>query len=230
MSLIGHVTRDELRRHLNATEAGNGFGNRFVWVCVRRARVLPEGGDLSAIDLEPIRERLRRAVQFAQKLGPQELRRDEDARQLWRSVYEELSEGHPGLLGAMTSRAEAQVMRLALIYSLLDQSDAIRRLHLEAALAVWRYCEASARFIFGDALGDPIADEILGALRAREVVGMTLTEIHGLFARHRARGEIGAAMRSLAERGLAYPKTEETGGRPVQRWFATGGGSDAAAK
>jgi hypothetical protein len=34
---------------------------------------------------------------------------------------------------------------------------------LRRALAVWWYCEGSARFIFGAALGDSTADEILQA-------------------------------------------------------------------
>ena len=46
VSLIGHVTADELRRELSSTEAGNGFANRFLWVCARRSKELPEGGDL----------------------------------------------------------------------------------------------------------------------------------------------------------------------------------------
>ena len=56
-------------------------------------------------------------------------------------------------------------MRLALIYALLDQAEAIDVVHLEAGLAVWQYCEASARYIFGDLLGDPAADLILQTLR-----------------------------------------------------------------
>ena len=32
----------ELRRYLTATETGNGFGNRFLWVCAKRSKVLPE--------------------------------------------------------------------------------------------------------------------------------------------------------------------------------------------
>ena len=31
VSIVGHITQDEFRRYLTATEAGNGFGNRFVW-------------------------------------------------------------------------------------------------------------------------------------------------------------------------------------------------------
>ena len=83
------------------------------------------------------------------------------------SVYTELSEGRPGLVGALTARAEAQVLRLALIYALADCSEVILRVHLEAALEVSRYCAESASYIFGERLGDPLADEILTALRTK---------------------------------------------------------------
>ena len=52
---------------------------------------------------------------------------DPEAREIWKSIYSDLSEGHPGLFGAVTSRAEAQVVRLALIYALTDASPEIRR-------------------------------------------------------------------------------------------------------
>ena len=34
ISIIGHVTRDEVRKLLSATESANGFGNRFLWLLV----------------------------------------------------------------------------------------------------------------------------------------------------------------------------------------------------
>src|SRR5262249_51213837 len=46
ISIIGHITLEELRRYLTATEAGNGFANRFLWLCVKRSKTLPEGGNL----------------------------------------------------------------------------------------------------------------------------------------------------------------------------------------
>jgi hypothetical protein len=64
----------------------------------------------------------------------------------------------------VTARSEAQVIRLALIYALLDQSTEIRAEHLMAGLAVWNYAASSAAYVFGDSLGDPDADEILRAL------------------------------------------------------------------
>ncbi|RPF47101.1 uncharacterized protein DUF3987 [Thermodesulfitimonas autotrophica] len=219
ISIIGHITKDELLRYLDTTEAGNGFGNRFQWLCVRRSKVLPEGGNLRDEDLYPLAERLRDAVEFAKTVG--EMKRDEAARRLWYEVYPELSEGKPGLLGAMIARAEAHVMRLACIYALLDLSAVIREEHLKAALALWDYCERSARFIFGDALGDPVADEILQAARRAAENGLTRTEIRDLFGRHQGGKRIASALSALAAAGLMTMRTEETGGRHAERWFAT---------
>jgi len=220
ISIIGHITRDELLRHLNATEMCNGFANRFLWVCAGRSKQLPEGGNFHLEDHCNLLERFADAIEHARQTG--EVKRDERARQLWRRVYPVLSEGRPGLIGAATNRAEAQVLRLSLLYALLDCSSVIRQEHLLAALAVWDYCFASAKYIFGDALGYPEADRILSELRG-SADGLTRTEIRDLFARHRSEGQIAAALKCLEEHGLAHPVSEPTAGRAIERWVAAGG-------
>ena len=70
-------------------------------------------------------------------------------------------------------------------YALLD----VNKTHIEAGLAVWEYCEASACNIFGNALGDPVADEIDAALRQADERGMSRTDIRDLFGRHIGQGE-----------------------------------------
>ena len=45
ISIIGHITQTELRRHTTTVEIANGFLNRFIFAAVRRVRLLPEGGD-----------------------------------------------------------------------------------------------------------------------------------------------------------------------------------------
>jgi hypothetical protein len=219
ISVIAHITKNELRRELTRTDAANGFGNRFLWGAVRRSKALPDGGCVPEADRCRLEEKLRGAVEYARSLGEHEFRRDAGARELWHAVYAELSDGKPGLFGAVTSRAEAQVMRLACLYALLDRSPEIRREHLMAALAVWKYCAASARFIFGDALGDPLADELLRLLRST-AEGMTRTELNNALGRNRAAADIGRALTVLAEHGLARPTSEGTSGRSAERWFA----------
>jgi hypothetical protein len=215
VSIIGHITKAELLRYLTGTEAGNGFGNRFLWIGVRRSKELPDGGGVP--QLGHLVPRLHGVLSFAQQAG--ELGRDDQAAAAWRKVYGALSEGKPGLLGAMTARAEAQVLRLSTLYAVLDESSTVMREHLAAALAVWDYAEASARWVFGDRLGDPTADEILEAL-APSLAGLTRNELRDHFSRHRTADQLKRALDSLQSLGLVESRTEETGGRPAERFFA----------
>ncbi len=220
VSIIGHITMEELLQCLDRIDQMNGFANRFVWLCVARARILPEGGSLSGKDLEPVVMQVSEALAFSRDLGDFELRRDTDARTLWHEVYEGLTEGRAGIFGAATARAAPIVMRLACIYALLDRSGTIRRAHLNAALAVWSYAEASVKYIFGDASGYPLADELLSLLRSRSV-GMTRAEIGNHFGRNKRSDEIARALNYLVEHGLARGEREEAErGRPPERWYA----------
>jgi hypothetical protein len=217
ISIIGHITRDELLRFLTSTDTANGFANRFLWICSRRSKSLPEGGNIQSVDFAPLTRRLAEVSSVARNAG--ELQRDDGARNIWCKVYGALSDGKPGLLGSVTGRSEPQVLRLSLLYALLDGARAISTPHMLAALAAWDYCESSAEFIFGDSLGYPEADRILAALRAN-TEGLTRTEIRDLFGRNQREPVIQAALTALEEHGLACRDTLQTGGRPTERWFA----------
>jgi hypothetical protein len=216
VAIVGHITKDELLRHLDSTEAANGFANRFLWVWVQRSKILPEGGTAAETVLQDLARRIGGALTFARRVG--EVRRNDEARAAWTDVYGDLSAGKPGLFGAVTSRAEAQVLRLSLLYALLDESRHIRADHLVAALAFWDYCEASARFVFGDATGDPVADRILAALRVNGP--MVQNDVVELFGRHVASARLGRAQEILVAAGLVRSAREETGGRPRTIWEA----------
>jgi hypothetical protein len=217
ISLVGHITRDELRRLLTQTESANGFANRFCWLAVKRSKCLPEGGAIDTVNFDDVVAHLKAAVDFAKDFV--EISRDPEARKLWHEVYPDLSEGKPGMLGAITGRAEAQVMRLSAIYALLDKSRLIRPEHHLAAMALWKYCEESCRWIFGTSTGDRNADKILVALR-HAANGMTKTEISvQVFNKHVSSIEIDEALRLLHGLRMATYRTEATGGAPIHRWF-----------
>ncbi len=216
VSLIGHVTKAELLRHLGETEAANGFANRFLWLIVRRSKELPFGGKWETPS--DLARRLEDAVVFARV--PRVIAWGASAKGQWEHVYGPLSEGKPGLFGAVTGRAEAQTLRLAALYAAMDQSAVIEREHLEAALALWDYAEESARYIFGDATGDPVADAILEALRNAGAGGLTRTEIRDLFKRHQSADRIDGALGELLGLGRVRHEREQTGGRPTERWIA----------
>ena len=216
ISIIGHITKNELLRYLDNTETANGFANRFLWLCVRRARILPDGGQLTSENLEPIISAVIDAVQFARNVTA--IRRDDEARAIWHNVYPRLSEAKPGLLGGVIARAEAQVMRMACLYALLDCSSVVRQAHLVAALALWEYSEASARYIFGNSLGDPTADRIWKELIDKPR-GLKRTDIRDLFGRNLGAHKISQALSYLEACGLARREKEPTGHRPIERWI-----------
>jgi hypothetical protein len=217
ISITGHITPDELRRLMNDTDANNGFANRFLWVCAKRARYLPDGGNEVNVNNEVTT--LHEAIQYGRAAG--RLKRDAEAKALWGQRYRELSSGRPGLLGAVTNRAAAQVTRLSLIYALLDKSPDIKKKHLEAALAVWDYCLASARFIFGAALGDALAEDLDAELAKHGAEGMSRTEIYNHFSNNRTTDEIQRALGVLAGQSRAEKRrVKGAGGRAIDRWYS----------
>lgn len=221
ISIVGHITRDELHRELSTTDMGNGFANRMLWACTSRSKELPEGGSLTEAELSPLATRIREAVTLAHQVG--EVKRDSAVKGMWETIYHEVTSSTPGLLGAVVSRAAPQIMRLACLYALLDCSAVVRAEHLLAAVAQWEYCLSSAQFIFGDSLGDPTADAILNALR-NAPNGLDRTEISSLFARHKRSEEISRALAALQEYGLAklQPLVCDGTGRPSEVWFSIG--------
>jgi hypothetical protein len=198
-AIAGHITRNELRKELEETDAANGFGNRYMWLCVKRARLLPEGG--LEVNLGTLTTDLKNAIAFGKKAG--EIKRDTTATELWKLEYPKLTAGRTGMYGAIVGRTEVFCLRIAMIYALLDQSVLITEDHLKAALELWRYADQSALFIFGDRIGDRDADAILGALREAGMDGLTRTEISQLFARSRSSASIDRALSVLLEAGLA---------------------------
>lgn len=219
ISIIGHITEDELRARITRTDMANGLANRFLFALIKRSKELPFGGDLTDSQIQQLGEGLKGIVGAAQGVG--RITMTEPARAEWARVYSALSADQPGLLGAITARAEAQVIRLAMIYAVLDNSTCIDLVHLRAALAVWECCEASAAHIFGGALGDHVADEIWRALQQAGRDGMTRTAIRDLFGRHRSGDRIGAALALLMNKRRARAEVKDTGGRPTEVWFAS---------
>jgi hypothetical protein len=199
IGVIGHITIEELQRLLTTTDMANGFGNRFLCLCVRRARLLPDGGALGEVDFQPLLAHLREVCSKAKDI--ERMQRDEEATAAWRAVYPALSEGKPGLVGALLARAEAQVLRLSMLYALLEGTAIIGAGHLYAALAVWEYCEASVAYIFGSALGDPTADTLLTALEASQPEGLSRKAIlEETFQRNVRADELDRVLRMLLAR------------------------------
>jgi hypothetical protein len=220
VSCIVHITPEELLRNLSAVEVANGFANRFLWICSMRARLLPDGGE--QVNIQSLADSLNTLRLTC--MHACEMRRDKQAAAVWATVYPLLTMDRPGMLGAVTSRAEAHVLRLSGIYAALDGGHQIRLPHLLAALSVWDYSLASARFLFGDSIGEPVADIMLDALRKAAPEGLARNSVReDVFQRHVSSERIDLAIETLECLGQLQVVKESTGGRPRQMLYATGG-------
>jgi hypothetical protein len=215
ISVLGHATEPELLKYLTETEMASGFGNRFLWVCVEKSKDKPHGGQ--RVEYGGLLSRLEKALRFADS-REREIKRDAQANALWEHAYPLLSRERVGMWGHMTSRAEAQALRLSVLYALLDCSDVVRVEHLAAALAAWQYCQDAAATIFGVRTGNRDADRILSALQDAGEQGLTLTKINEEVGGNWVKERLHAALDLLEEFGLAQSEAlQGRGGGRVYR-------------
>jgi len=217
VSILAAVTAEELRKRLDESELWNGFGNRFLWLLVQRPHLLPEAGELPWDELAPLMQRLSAAVEFAQQAG--ELRRSPAGGARWREIYAELAAtDHNAAVGVLTDRAEAQVLRVSMLFALLDCSRIVEPSHLDAALAFWRFAEASVLNIFGGLSKD--ARNVAAILHAASPDEVSRDDIKCKTSGHLYGERLDTALAELTKAGRATSRREDTAGRPRELWRA----------
>lgn len=217
VSVIGHITAAELTHHLSNLEAANGFLNRFCFIAARRHRLLPDGGSPDPLAGTGLESRLQANLTSARSGGQIQL--DPVARHEWHDVYATLSEPQDGILGSLCARAEAHVLRLAMLYALVDGAASIGVEHLRAGLALWDYSARSIAWALAGSVADPIAAQIQAAL-ATSADGLTRTQLRDLFGRNLPGAAIQAALATLGATGRARCHRVTTAGRPAEIWTA----------
>ena len=219
ISVIGHITATELQHHINPVELANGLLNRFLLLGCRRVRLLPQGGNPDPLKRTGLDRRLHATLNNAQQAG--QIRLSPAARHAWADAYQQLAQPQPGIAGAISARAEAHTIRLALIYALLDTTRQIQPAHLTAALALWDYALRSATWALERSSGDPLAHQIHTALRHALPDGLTRTQLRDLLHRNPTTTQLDQALAALAHDGKITSQRVLTGGRPAELWTAT---------
>ncbi len=223
VSIVAHVTPEEITERLSHIEMANGFGNRFLWFYVKSNKVIAHTREFPEDAFLPLVKRLRRirGLGSAAKRLPVSL--DKQAEKLWEEHYPRLREDKPGLAGAMLARGSAMVLRLSLIYCLLDRwedkskAPKLSTSHLEAALAVWDYAQQSTERIFGTVGGNHLANKLLALLAEKP---MSKSEINKHLS-PKQKKTVEACLLDLSRSGIVRKseKKKTTGaGRPTILW------------
>lgn len=219
LTVIGHITPRELRLKLTEVDVAGGLANRYLYCWSHRTQLLPDQEEPP--DTSDLARRLDDAVQWTRNLGRARVRRTEAADEYWRKVYRRINEQEPeGLLGELVARASAYVLRVALVFALLDQRREIDAVHLRAALACVVYSIRSAVHIFGDTSGAGDLGKLSQALKAAGEDGLTRSDISKLFSRNKSAEQISALVGELVDAGQVREITERPDGergRPTIR-------------
>jgi len=216
VSIVAHITFDELKARLAKEDLSNGVANRFLWLCAQRSKCLPHGGSLRAEQCQDLTATLSDRLRQAKESEYMDF--NPAAKNLWELAYEALTREVPGTLGHVTSRAPAHVRRLALIYALLDGAKTVDDPHLRAALALWEYCRASAECIFGGL--NATARDIHERMRLAFPYELDRTDLHNAMGRNIRAEDMTRALAELARFGLATSRKEQTSGAPRELWRA----------
>jgi hypothetical protein len=192
------------------TDVLNGLGNRFCWVRVRRSGVFPDGGPLRDDAYDHLADQVAAAAEAAR--GITLMRRDDEAAAVWDAWYRTVADvERPGLYGAITAREEAITLRLSMIFALLDGRGTIEARHVKAAIAVWNYCDHSARGLFGKRTGDRDLDRLVGLLDEAGTEGIDGGTLDDHF-----KGRSTQIRDKAVAAGYAVEIRYPTGGRPRQ--------------
>src|SRR5262249_12057995 len=153
---IGHVTPEELTKTMAETDMSNGFANRFAYFYAEKTRDLPSGG--KKVDLTAETEELKERIAYAQL--PVEMQRTPAAEEYGATIYGPLACHGKGYVAKLTVRGQPIVMRLAMIFALLDASQVdengdlrgpaqITVEHIKAAYELWKYSVRTVEWAFG---------------------------------------------------------------------------------
>ena len=129
--------------------------------------------------------------------------------ELWLHTYFYFSKEHLGFVGPVLDHAEAQVIRLAMIYALLHSTDTICPHHLQSAPAFWQYCQPAAKSILAGRKPDTISDRIIAALKTGP---KSKIELHKFFNRRLEETQLDNALIDLIGQNQIHLRKERTNG------------------
>jgi hypothetical protein len=213
VSLIGHITPTELKERMNDVSYSNGFGNRILWVEAYSSKSLPFGCIPEWYAQETLITNLRDVVEWA-KAEPRFMQWTDGGSAAWERWYNK-RENEKGITGALLQRDRTHLLRLAMIYAILDCRVCINENHLKAALAVWDYAKQTVRRIFGNMKGSSVAEKIYDFILISGEV--STREIYDHLSRNVSSKEIYTAILKLEIQGLVQTFTEKSGSKKIQK-------------
>jgi hypothetical protein len=221
IAVVGHITPDELLSSIKREAVAGGTVNRWLMCMSRRSRTHSRFGNAPEGTLTEAAKLFATAYENARHR--EEVVPDGGFWELWEPTYAQICADRPdNQVTKATARAPSQLLRLSLVYALMDGAEKMRAADLSAALALWGYCEASARWLFSTGQQEQEQSEVdkLAAfiLKAGEK-GRSRTEIYRDHYKSNIRAQqIAEQLSKLLHDGVIFAVEEKRHGRKFTRY------------
>lgn len=218
ISIVGHATVKELFGVLRVSDIAGGFANRFLFVVVRRSKMLPIQTEPERRDIITLAARIRRALEDSRKVGRVTLA-EGPASRLWEKLYTQLdqeAQDESLEMGPFLSRSAPQILRLAMILTLIDGQSEIGVPQLETAAGIWHYARSSVEFMMSHGLTGNLTTEEATLYAALEKLGRPVASSEVAKMLKWSGSRLASVKGKLLGRKIIYEtKAKSTGGRPA---------------
>ena len=223
LSIMAGTTQDWLQKALTERDIYGGFANRWLYFYGLPKEPMPNPPKVNPGKRNELVRELNRLRDWADSVTSGEVTISNEANALFEDYYREYYRRCqlPGLIPTLIVRIQDFVWKIALLYAVDTMSETISRDHLEAAIAVGKYLEASVAEVFasfGTSNGKALETKLLDFLRA-EGGPVSEREVYRRF--NMSAKELEGVVTPLLKIGLvknSYQKTDR--GRQVRRYEA----------
>ena len=204
VSIIGHITPDELTSRLEARLIDNGFSNRWLYLVIKPTQVKFDSPTPDEINgLTEVRDEMIDGLKRFSVSGGDEFVFTPDAKDAYLETARYLYDHpHSGAMVKQDARARPLLFKLAMIYAAIDGSNKIEVDHFLAARSLWAYCSRSARAFFGTKSGNENVDRFMELWRWNGFADMTLSDVSDLFSRNMNASKRNQMLDVLARDGV----------------------------
>lgn len=152
LSIMAGTTQDWLQKALTERDIYGGFANRWLYFYGQPKEPLPNPPKIDQAKRNEIVQYLNMVREWADTDISGEIAISDEACSLFSSYYHEYYKRcqQPGIIPTLIVRIQDFIWKIALLYAADDMRDVISAEHLEAAIAVGNYLEASVAEIFAN--------------------------------------------------------------------------------
>ncbi len=210
-SVIGHITPDELRLCLSASDQSNGLANRFMMIASHATKVVTwdDQGDPNHQCVKTITDSSIAEI-AARGAGRGRIPLSDGAFNALSMIHRQ---GMVTSSSTLLARLMEHLWRLTLIYAVMDEATEIQLEHVKAALAFVHYVRATTEMVFGDSDVEPKTAKILSLIIGAGTAGLSKTELSTALSNHIGAKERDRHIEDLLAKGLITVALTKTPGR-----------------